>query len=122
MMSWDGNVKASSDDLGEFSEGLAGIPFELDADTKGSLEKFEAQGKLSSEHAETGPFTTDFNLSGDLEQIEFEDSTVVFEQTPAKLTYSGTVDLTSLEADLTIDWEDLAYPCLLYTSPSPRDS
>ena len=115
MMSWDGNVKASSDDLGEFSEGLAGIPFELDADTKGSLEKFEAQGKLSSEHAETGPFTTDFNLSGDLEQIEFEDSTVVFEQTPAKLTYSGTVDLTSLEADLTIDWEDLAYP--LITEP-----
>ena len=111
--SWDGNVKAHSDDLGQISEGLSGIPFQLDADTNGSLEKYYAIGTLASEHEQTGAFQTAFNVSGDLQQLELTDSTVEFQDAPTKLGVNGTIDLTSLEADVTIDWTELVYPLVI---------
>ncbi len=114
--SWDGNIKANSDDLGQISEGLSGIPFQLDADTKGSLEKYYANGTLATEHEQTGPFETAFNLSGNLQQIELTDTSVEFQDAPTKLGLNGTIDLNSLEADLTVDWKELVYP--LVTEPA----
>lgn len=114
-LSWDGKIVSSSDDLGTIGAGLAGIPFALDAQTNGTLEKYFAKGKLTTQHKETGPLATNFNLSGDLQQIVFADSSVSFEQSPTQLTYRGTVELATQEADITIDWNDLVYP--LITQP-----
>jgi len=109
-MSWDGTLKAKSDDLGEISEGLAGVPVDLDVETKGSLENFTATGKLATDHELSGPVSTNFNVSGDLEQIVIAKSNVLFEESPAEITYAGTVDLKSLSADMDIDWTELEYP------------
>ena len=116
-LAWDGNVKASSQDLGPLSEAMSGIPFTLDADTRGSLSEFTANGILTSQHEQVGPFTSRFNLSGNPQQIHFTDSTVDFEQSPLNLEIQGSVDLASLEADMTVDWTELVYPL---TSASPE--
>jgi len=115
-LSWDGNIEASSDDLGVASEALGGIPFTLATKTQGNLENYSANGRLTTDHEQTGPLQTDFNLTGDLNQIEFTDSTVRFEQSTTELAYRGTVELSTLEADLTIDWKELEYP--LVTEPA----
>ncbi len=121
-LAWDGNVKANSDDIGILGEALVGIPFTLDVDTDGSLEQFNANGNLTTEHSETGPLSTDFNLTGTLDQIELSDSTVSFEQSSTELAYEGTVDLKALEADVELDWRELEYPLVvdpkLVLSPS----
>ena len=109
-LSWDGNIKARSADLVDVSAGLEGIPLDVDVNTKGSMEKFFAEGRIASEHEQSGPAATEFKFSGNLEQLVFEDSSVVFEQSPAKLTYAGAVDLKTLEADMDIGWTDLEYP------------
>ncbi len=108
--SWDGNIAASSDDLGIISEGLNGIPFELNTDTNGSLAEYFASGTLATDHEQTGPLETAFDIRGDLQQLVVNDSTVEFQNSAAELRYKGTVDLTSLEADMAVDWTDLAYP------------
>lgn len=111
-LSWDGNIKASSADLVDISEGLAGIPVDIDVDTSGSLEKFFAEGRIASEHEQSGPLATEFKLSGNLDELVFEDSSVVFEQSPAKLIYAGSIDLKTLEVDMDIGWTDLEYPLI----------
>ena len=116
-LAWDGNIKASAQDLGSFSEALVGTPFTLDTNTSGSFSEFIASGTLTSEHEQVGPFTTRFNLNGNPQLINFTDSTVEFEQSPAKLDLQGSVDLTSLEADITVDWTELVYPL---TSAPPQ--
>jgi len=115
-LSWDGTIEASSDDLGVASEGLAGIPFTLATKTQGNLENYSANGRLTTDHEQTGPLQTDFNVAGDLNQIEFTDSTVQFEQSSTELAYRGTVELSTLKADLTVDWKELEYP--LVTEPA----
>ena len=115
-LSWDGTIDAESGDLGVASEALNGIPFTLATKTQGSLEKYSASGRLTTAHEQTGPLQTDFNLTGDLAQIEFTDSTVQFDEAATELMYRGTVELATLEADLTVDWKELAYP--LITEPA----
>jgi len=121
-LSWNGTVEASSDNLGIASEALNDIPFTLAAVTRGNLENYSASGRLTTDHEQTGPLQTDFNVTGDRRQIEFTDSTVQFEQSPTELAYRGTVELSTLEADLTIDWKELVYPLVdepsLVLSPS----
>ncbi len=121
-LSWDGTIEAGSDDLGVASEALTGIPFTLAAKTRGNLQRYSANGTLTTNHEQTGPLQTDFNVSGDPQQIEFTDSTMQFEQAPTELAYRGTVELSPLKADLTIDWKELIYPLIaepvLVMSPS----
>lgn len=115
-LSWDGTIEASSDNLGVASEALKDIPFTLAAKTRGNLERYSVNGNLTTDHEQTGPLQTDFNLTGNSQQIEFTDSTLGFEQSPTELAYRGTVELSTLEADLTIDWKELVYP--LITEPA----
>lgn len=107
---WDGEISVSSDDLGVLGEELAGIPFSFDLKTDGNLDQYQAIGKFTSDHPETGPVATDFNVTGNLKQVVISDSTITFEQAPTEIAYGGTVNLESLEADVTVDWTDLVYP------------
>lgn len=111
-LSWDGKLSASSDDLGVLGEELSGIPFTLDVDTDGNLDQYNARGTFTTDHGETGPLSTRFILTGDLEQVEFSDSTVSFEQSTTELALDGTVNLKTLEADVTLGWNELEYPLI----------
>jgi len=54
-----------------------------------------------------------------MQQIEFADSTIELEQSPTALEYRGTIDLTTLEADVTVDWDQLVYPLIPESDAAP---
>lgn len=112
-LSWDGDISAHSDDLATLGPELSGIPFTLKLKTDGNLDQYNASGEFTTDHTETGPLSTQFNLIGDLEQIEFSDSKVSFEQSTTQLEYEGTVNLKTLDADVTVDWTELEYPLVV---------
>ncbi len=114
-LSWDGDISAASDDLGMLGPELSGIPFTLDVKTDGNLDQFNANGQFTTDHSETGPLSSDFNITGNPEQIEFTDSTVSFEQSSTELDLNGTISLDTMKADVTLDWTELEYP--LVTDP-----
>ena len=109
-LSWDGDISADSDDLSVLGPELSGTPFTIDVKVDGNLELYNARGNFTTAHTETGPLSTDFNLSSDLEQVVFSDSTMSFEQSTTELVYAGIVDLKPLRADFIVDWTELEYP------------
>ncbi len=111
-VSWDGEVNAQSDDLGGFSDALAGVPLSVAANTNGSLQQYGLNGKINTSHSQTGPLSLDLQLSGTLDEVVIEQGIINLEQSPAVANITGNLTLADLQSNIAVEWSELQWPLL----------
>ncbi|OED37134.1 hypothetical protein AB833_24590 [Chromatiales bacterium (ex Bugula neritina AB1)] len=111
-LQWRGTVNAGSDDLGNFSEALTGVPFTFETRTEGSLQKFNATGAFTTRHDQTGAVSGTYAISGTPDKLSVSSAEVALTETNLVLNADGEVTLANLESDVTLRWQELAVPLI----------
>lgn len=110
---WNIELNASSSDLGIFVPELHNSPLQLQLNSTGNLENFNATGQARTNAPEVGPVQALFNLEGGLQgkqYIKLQSLRLLADEHPMRFGLSADVDLASQMVTANGDWQALAWP------------
>ncbi len=108
--SWNGELMIVAESLEFISSQLSNSPLQAQITTHGSLDDFQSEGHIDSELSETGPLALAFDLSGNLENIQFTSALLEVIETNSKIEFSGTMEIETTRVDLQGQWKSLRWP------------
>lgn len=108
-ISWDASINGSVAEPGSLSPQLTGTP-QITLETSGALDAFQALATLEIDTTETGPVTTDVNISGSTEVLVIDSLLVKLIENNARFSANGQVTLATQQVDLKGQWQGLGWP------------
>jgi len=107
---WSGELNLTIPNLGQFVPELAERTLTAQLQTQGTLDDFQAQGKLDTALPELGAVQAGFDLTGSTQAIRLSEFKVSAADNPLTLDLQADVDLDKLSVDASGQWQALAWP------------
>lgn len=107
---WSAKLNLEVPNLGTFSPGLADSKLSGLLTSEGTLNDFQAGGRLAATLPEIGPVGADFAASGSTQAIHVRELALRSERSPLSLTAQADLDLAAQTVAANGRWQALAWP------------